>query len=215
LFEPPPGYVDLIADAELAPPPGEPTALDVPGVGTVLAHRTRPASIATLAMAANPALKLPEQQEYLARFVADHLADGEYERLADAMISDDLPADTFFLVGRQIATRGTPRPYTAVITLAVQTGYHWREIRRRIHAAGIVDPMQLPSMHAVLDVTEHAVLESMSGEDSAVKRARFYDSLYAPEPGQTALNGSEYAPPPGFSPDEVEATFDAFTAAMR
>ena len=215
MFDPPPGYVDLLADAANAPPLGEPAALDIDGVGTVLARRASPASIAALAMAANPDLKLPAQQEHLATFVADHLGEGEYERLTDAMIADSLPANTFFLVGRAIATRGTARPYVAVITLAVQTAHHWREIRRRINAGGIVDPMQLPSMHAVLDVTEHAVIESMAGEDSSTRRTQFYDSLYGPD--RTALNGpgQSVAPPPGFSSDEVEASFDAFAAAMR
>lgn len=216
MFDPPPGYVDLLGDAAHAPSLGEPTVLDVPGVGTVLASRARPASIAELAMAANPDLEMRHRQEHLARFVGDHLAAGEYERLTVEMIDGDLPDDTFFRVGRAIATHGTARPYVAVISLAVQTAHHWREMRRRIQAAGIVDPMMLPSMHAVLDATEHALIESMAGEGAQAKRTRFYDSLYAPAPDGTELNGPEYAPaPPGFSPEEVEATFDAFAALMR
>lgn len=212
MVDPPPGYVDLLADAAHAPHPGDPALLEVPDVGEVLARRARPASIAALAMAANPDLTMQERQGHLAGFVAEHLAAGEYERLTVEMIDGDLPDDTFFLVGRAIATQGTARPYVAVISLALQTAVVWREIRRRIHAGGIVDPMGLPSMHAVLDVTERALLESMGGDEG--KRAKFYEALYAPD--GSALNGAGYSgPPPGFSPEEVEATFDAFTALMR
>ncbi len=216
MFDPPPGYIDLAADAADAPPFGEPGPLEVPGIGTVLTRRTRPASIAALAMAANPDLKTPERSQHLARFVADHLGAGEYERVTLEMIDGDLPDDTFFQIGRAVATQGTARPYVAVISLAVQTAYHWREIRRRITASGIVDPMQIPSMHAVLDVTERAVIESMNGVDGETRRTQFYDRLYAPSPDVTVLNGPGYSPaPPGFSPEEVEAQFDAFRAAMR
>lgn len=196
----------------MAPPLGDPTPLDVPDVGMVLARRPRPASLATLAMTENPSLKPQERHRYLAKFVADHLGPDEYDRLTTEMIDDLLPADTFGKVAAAIATAGAARPYRAVLILAVTTAQEWREIRRRFNAAGILDPMQLPSMHAVLEFTEAAVIESIQGDDAQVKLAQFYDRLYAPE--KTAVGAGKGSPPPGFSVAETSSSFDVFTKAV-
>jgi hypothetical protein len=101
-------------------------------------------------------------------------------------------------------------PYTAVITLAVLTAFHWRAIRGKLILAGIMDPMALTSMHALLDVTETSITESYS---TAEDRTAFFDKLYAPEIGRE-LNDDGYTPKPsGFDDDDVEASFDAFASA--
>ena len=163
-------------------------------------------------MAENPDLKPAERHEHLVGFLTDHLGSGEYARLTAQMIDDQLPADTFQRVRRAIVVQGTARPYMAVLILAVTTAAHWREIRRRIHASGIVDPMLLSSMHAILDFTETAIVESMRGDDAEVRRARFYDRLYAPD--RLEVGSGRGKPPPGFSATEVESAFDSFASSM-
>lgn len=110
-------------------------------------------------------------------------------------------------------------PYAAVITLSVLTAHHWRALRLKLLLAGVADPMALPSLHALLDTTESAVLESMHGDnprDGEMKRSMFLDRLYAPSPVVDALNGEGYvAQPEGFAEEEVEASFDAFAQAAR
>lgn len=112
---------------------------------------------------------------------------------------------------------GNRAPYAAVITLSVLTAFHWRTMRLKLTLAGVSDPMNLPSMHVLLDNTESAILEAMLGDnpkDGENKRAMFIDRLYAPTPEALALNGEDYMPQPeGFEPDDVEAAFDAFAQA--
>lgn len=95
------------------------------------------------------------------------------------------------------------------------TAHHWRALRLKLVLAGIVNPMLLSTMHILLDSTEAAVLESMSGEkDSEMRRTMFLDRLYAPSPEVKTINGKRHvAKPKGFDDDEVEASFDAFAQA--
>lgn len=110
-------------------------------------------------------------------------------------------------------------PYSAVITLSVLTAHHWRTLRNKMLMAGVSDPMQLSSMHVLLDTTEAAILEAMHGDnarDGEMKRSMFLDRLYAPSLAVNALNGDKYvAQPEGFEPDDVESSFDAFAQAAR
>lgn len=88
------------------------------------------------------------------------------------------------------------------------TAHHWRTIRSRLIQAGIVDPMALPSMHALLDVTESMVLEAAENKRG---RERILDQLYSPSIAGARLNGSGYKPrPAGFSVAEQQAAFDNF-----
>lgn len=114
-------------------------------------------------------------------------------------------------------------PYTAVVTLSVMAGQHWRTIRTRLLNNGIPDPMALTSLHAMLDAVEDLVVQAMisdcvKAEEARAKRAKFLNALYAPT-GETALrlNGDGYKPTPaGFdTPEDVENAFDAFAAMTR
>ena len=99
-----------------------------------------------------------------------------------------------------------------MVTLAVMTAHHWRTIRLKLVQSGVHDPMRLPTMHILLDTTEAAVLEAMSGDrDSDMKRTMFLDKLYSPLSDPAAPAG----PPPGFTDDDTEAAFDAFASAAR
>lgn len=110
MYEPPPGFDDMLGDAELVPMEGPFRTLEVPGVGSVLARRPMPRSTAALAMSANAKIDATARQDYLTLFVRNHLADGEYERLMVAMINGEAPPDTLGRVARSISTWGTARP---------------------------------------------------------------------------------------------------------
>lgn len=103
-----------------------------------------------------------------------------------------------------------------MITLASITAAHWRTLRARIAGYGIARPLeQLPNLHALLDLTEQAVLESFSGKDAERERKTFLDKLYAPERGKQ-LGGTGHKPAPaGFDEEAMEAAFDAFTATAH
>ena len=110
MYDPPPGFDDMIGDAELTPPDGPFTPLDVPEVGEVIARRPMPNAVPALAMSTNAKIDALARQNYLTLFVQNHLDTGEYERLLAAMMEGDLPADTIGRVARTIATWGTARP---------------------------------------------------------------------------------------------------------
>ena len=212
MFDPPPGYDDMIGDAANAPFAAQYEPVLVPEVGVLTARRPMPRAAAGLAMAANSALTDTARADYLVLFVNDHVHPDEMERVYFAMMSDEAPANSIELIARKLATWGTARPYLAVVTLAVMTAHHWRTIRLKLVQSGVHDPMTLPTMHILLDTTEAAVLEGMSGDrDSERKRTMFLDRLYSPLADPTA----PAAPPPGFSDDDTEDAFDAFASAAR
>lgn len=102
-----------------------------------------------------------------------------------------------------------------MITLCAITAAHWRMVRHKLLLAGIADPMALGSMHALLDVAELMVLESMQTADpdqDRLRREQFLDKLYAPTKETIALNGAGYKPVPAefMDPENIEASFDAF-----
>lgn len=217
MFAPPPGYEDMLADAEESIYSSAWVSLDVPRIGTVKARRPMPAAAARLAMAANPKEGHARQTEHLMKFVADHVTIEDIERVYFAMMMDDAPADSIERLARAVATWGTARPYAAVVSLAVMTAYHWRTIRQKLLMAGIQDAMNLSSMHALLDVAETMAVESASNDDDPRNAVSgLYRRLYATTPDLAAVNGEDYRPvPPGFDPDDVEDAFDAFARAAR
>ncbi|WP_159228388.1 DUF7240 domain-containing protein [Mycolicibacterium vanbaalenii] len=111
------------------------------------------------------------------------------------------------------------------------TAHHWRDVRQFIRENGIADPLTaLPSMHDLLDYTEKMVLQGItSGADRAageMERKAYLARLYGPQPGERPAlavldpdgddAASAGAVPAGFEDRrEVEASFDAFAAAMR
>lgn len=222
MFDPPPGFGDLLGDAELHAPPAQPPLyrdIDVPGVGTVRARRPLPDGVAHLAMALNSKAGPLVQQNHLALFSQQHLAEGVYDRLLfDMMVRDDMPDDALWRVLRALVTWGTERPYKAVGVLAVLAGTQWRVLRQRMSAAGITDPLGLPSMHALLDWAETLARESFTSGDAdkdRYDRERFFDAIYKPDPAvlAAAREGGEVVAPAGFDPAEMEAAFDAAAAA--
>jgi hypothetical protein len=227
VYDPPAGFIDLLADAEDYPITGETQDLDVPRVGVVKARKPMPRAAAALAMTAYDRLPAEKQLEHFTRFVTDHIGHDEYERLLGGMLAGELPSDAIQRTARAVATWGTARPYTAVVTLSLHTGYNWRTIRHKLVTAGIAEPMALGSLHKVLDVAETIVVEGLyrSAEKPAgppskgeLKVQRFFDLIYAPEkPDAVEMNGEEYRPiPVGFEdPAAVEASFDAFLSAAH
>lgn len=98
--------------------------------------------------------------------------------------------------------------------------HNWRTIRVRYADKGIGNVMaEVNSMHAVLDVMEQIGLESAMSSAKTTTEAksemtRYFDKLYKPDMRAVKLNGDGYLPPPpGFSDEEMEASFDAFLAS--
>lgn len=202
----------MLGDAATAPSSDRYEPLLVPEVGAVTARRPMPNAVAALAMAANSAITDNDRTDYLVLFVRNHLYADELERIYVAMMDGDAPTNSIDLIARAITTWGTARPYIAVITLAAMTAHHWRTIRLKLVQSGVHDPMRLPTMHILLDTTEAAVLEAMSGDrDSAMKRTMFIDRLYSPLVDKATASEQ----PRGFTDDDTEDAFDAFAAAAR
>lgn len=79
-------------------------------------------------------------------------------------------------------------------------------MRGRLVRSGIADPLlQLPSMHAILDVVEDMLKEGCNKKEEWERLER---QLYRPDP----LRPGEA--PPGFSDEELEASFAEFEAAF-
>jgi hypothetical protein len=110
MFDPPPGYDDLLGDAETAPSGSRFYDLDVPSVGVIQARRPLPNAVAALAMAANAQIDVESRTDYLVLFVRNHLGEGELERIYHDMITGDTPADSIERIARAVATWGTARP---------------------------------------------------------------------------------------------------------
>lgn len=214
MYTPPPGYEDLLADTEGYAPDWDYTALEVPRVGTLRARRPRTPALSWLAMSANPKLKESERMDYLMRFVHAHVHPEDMDEVYAQMIFGDTPGTAVERISRELVTWGTARPYVAVLSLAVMTAHHWRTLRGNLLAAGVTDPLAV-GFHALLDYTEKIVRESLAqGEDGEAELNSFDRRLYGPVPG-IADDDEPPPPPPGFSPDEVEDSFDAFARAAR
>lgn len=95
--------------------------------------------------------------------------------------------------------------------------HNWRALRTRLLGKGVGSAMALPSMHIVLDEIEALGLEaSASGAKSTTEArasiSRYHDRLYKPDVTTRKVDG-DMEPPPGWSDEEVEASFDAFLNA--
>lgn len=112
MFDPPPGYVDLESDGELAPNYPHFRKLEVPEVGTVMARKPMPNAIHALAMAASADIGAESRMDYLMLFAGNHLEPGELDRMFAQMVRPDsaLPEDTIERVVRAITTWSTARP---------------------------------------------------------------------------------------------------------
>lgn len=97
--------------------------------------------------------------------------------------------------------------------------HNWRALRLRFADHGVGNVMALPTMHIVLDAIEQLGAEAATSGAKSETEARsklssYYDKLYKPDAISRAIDGDGYMPPPpGFSDDEVEASFDAFLSA--
>lgn len=97
--------------------------------------------------------------------------------------------------------------------------HNWRALRTRAWEKGHPDLMAMPSMHVVLDAMEQLGLESaVSGAKTSTEAqaelSKYYGKLYRPDPTAHKVNGEGYMPPPpGFSDEEMEASFDAFLSS--
>ncbi|MHC9292071.1 DUF7240 domain-containing protein [Mycobacterium sp. LTG2003] len=236
MWEPPPGFDDMLGDAELAPFSDTFGPLQVPDVGVVRARRPRPGAVAWLAMSVNPDIVVTDEEiraagddvdtakasarsNYLMLFVCSHLDAGEHERILEQMMLGEMSDSVFGHVARALATWGTARPYFAVQMLSFFAATHWRTIRARLINNGIGDPMGvLPSMHSLLDEAEAVWLEAVhTGDRDKDKLARdqLFDQLYAPEAAATPppVAGKRQRKaipvPAGFDPATVESDFNA------
>lgn len=234
MYEPPPGYGDMVGDAsDVVPPiPRYRTLFVDDKVGEVQALKPMPTAVPTLAMAGRDKATEDDRLNYLVMFVLDHIGEDEYERLVLEQMTLGRPQDTIGRVARALLLWGTERPYTAVVTLSVMAAHHWRLLRLEFQGAGIDRPMELPSMHILLDRIERIVLESMQTSkpaEDARRRKSFLDKLYQPDPKSLVpqdlpqgrpltkrekreLREAALADaPPGFDEGSMEANFDAFT----
>lgn len=210
MFDPPAAFDDMLADADDTPATGAFQPLKVPGVGVISARKPMPNAAAALGSAVNAKISGTARQIHLTRFVRNHLAPGEHQRLVDGIDDETFPADTVTRVARAIATWGTARPFGAVVNLSLATAHHWRDLRSRLTSNGVPRPLeQLPSLHALLDVTEQAILE---GKPKEADRKVFWNALYAPD---ITASDEPLPVPAGFDGAEVEAAFDAFAAAAH
>ena len=98
--------------------------------------------------------------------------------------------------------------------------HNWRALRLRFADHGVGDVMgQVPSMHIVLDAIEQLGAESATAGAKSQTEAKsalssYFDKLYKPDVTTRQIDGDGYVPPPpGFSDEEVEASFDAFLHA--
>jgi len=209
VFDPPPGHADLDADALAAP--SQPVSwerLTVDDeVGDVLATPPRPAALAALARATRAGLSDEERLAGMVEFLRAHMPAAEFERLLMEQMMDRMPVNVMDRVIRAVTTWGTGRPYQAVLVLTAHTAAQWREVRTKLLLAGVADPMGLASMHRILDVTEHMVVEVLvSVPDAETRLASWRRGLYGPVAGEV---------PAGFSAEEVEDSFDAFARAAH
>ncbi|WP_079618318.1 DUF7240 domain-containing protein [Mycobacteroides abscessus] len=89
-------------------------------------------------------------------------------------------------------------------------------MRSHIIGLGIGDPLEMPSMHQILDITEKLVIESFVSSDHKKDqrdREQFIDSLYRPSL-EAAKSGGEMVAPAGFE-DGGEDSFSSFMAQAR
>lgn len=112
MYEPPPGQIDIEADAEAAEiPGGRYHEIEVEGVGTIHARRPMPNAVPALAGAANSKISDRARLDHLALFIQNHLLPAEFEDILVQMITDpDAAEDAMLRVSRAIATAGTARP---------------------------------------------------------------------------------------------------------
>lgn len=114
MYDPPPGFDDLLFDAGgLAPPPDPPEGyqeLEVEGVGIVHARPPLPNAAGALAMAANSKIPTTAQVDYLTLMVRNHLAPGELARVLVGQMCGDYPSDAVQQIAKAVCTWGTARP---------------------------------------------------------------------------------------------------------
>lgn len=220
MFPPPPGYVDMLSDAEDYVPDGRWRDLDVPKIGVIPARKPRPAAAAWLAMSAKSDGGPQERVDYLVRFVQCHVDPATMIEIYPRAALGEIPENAVERIARSLSTWGTARPYVAVISLCVMTAHHWRTIRGKLLDSGIADPLtQIPTLHPLLDRTEALLAESAAnGEHGEQELHTLYRNLYGPTPAAARLNDDDSATPAipaGFDPEDVEDAFDAFALAAR
>jgi hypothetical protein len=74
--------------------------------------------------------------------------------------------------------------------------------------AGIADPLRdLPDLYALIDVTEHMLLESMEADKD---REQYWLKMYRPQPGLAKASGGGV--PRGWSAEDEMAAFESATS---
>lgn len=221
-FDPPPGYADFFGDAELFPGDDRYGYVDVPRVGGLRFRHLTPASGVHLVRAASGRFNDTARSDAMMALVSSHVPEEELGRIAEAMMDGAGVEDSTLRIARAITTWGTARPYAAVVTLTVLLAHHWRSVRHKLLMAGLGHPMQLPTLHTLLDIAEDMAVSSATNKviaarsdpdlemDAAIDS--LYFTLYGPTRDNVALNGEETVPE-GFDADSVEDSFDAFARA--
>ena len=214
----------MLADAERVGIVGTPEAFKLTDVGVFHVLRPTAASAAYLAQmgTAKPRLKDAVEEvdagkereatitDHLTRFVEVHMTPDGFEDLLLGMVDGRYPSDTVTALARALATWGTARQFPAVSALCAMTGKFWRVLRARLAVkGGLTDPLaQLPTLHVLIDVTESAVMESITKDE---ERDKIQNQLYAPELNSGATP-SEPAPPSWWDADDAEDSFNALMA---
>lgn len=213
-----------MSDCEDAPlRPSKYRPMPVESIGEVMALKPAPSSAAAMALACHPEISDASRTGYIGAFVYSHVQPGEVDRLMVQMLDAGSPEDTMMRLAVALATWGTARPYLAVGGLCVNTAQHWRRIRAHLINSGISDPMCLTSLHALLDVVESMLEESIANNadssDAATRDVgKLRDNLYAPHPAFPAPRSvidDERKAADRFTDEESSNSFDAFLSAAR
>lgn len=115
------------------------------------------------------------------------------EGMADGVISGSLKS-----LIEDAVEAGSGRPLKAVATLCAATVKSWSIIRARMVRSGIADPLrQLPSLWALIDVTESLILETKTDQKD---RDDYMRQMYPATYNQ-------------FTDEESAASFAAFMGA--
>ncbi|CAA0078303.1 Uncharacterised protein [Mycolicibacterium vanbaalenii] len=108
MFDPPPGYHDMLGDAEHNTRQSGYANLDVDEVGVVRARYPLPNAVPNLAMANTDKISRASQLMHLKRFLRAHVED--LDQYLVAMMDGTLPADTVERIAKAVAAWGTARP---------------------------------------------------------------------------------------------------------
>lgn len=130
------------------------------------------------------------------------LGEDQLDELYEGMATGEYAGRLNDLVN-ELVLAASGRPVRAVATLCVSTLKSWSTIQGRLVMSGTSNPLRdLPSLWALINVTESMVLES---KQTAEERTRYLSQMYP----ETAKKGVR-----DWSDEEEAASWDAFMGAL-